>query len=129
MCKFKRYLCEFSGVDDVTYIFVFNENISHSGLSGQIIYINHSEIEDLFSQNIEDTTTINNFISLLCHEMSHRFDFDTDFKSTFEYCFDKEFLLYSDRYMPYLPVVTKLVMIISEIKNTCLIIYTIIRTF
>ena len=23
--------------------------------------------------------------------MSHRFDFDTDFKSTFEYCFDKEF--------------------------------------
>lgn len=87
----KRYLCEFSGVDDVTYIFVFNENISHSGLSGQIIYINHSKIEDLFSQNIEDTATINNFISLLCHEMSHRFDFDTDFKNTFEYCFDKEF--------------------------------------
>lgn len=87
----KKNLIEFSGVDNRDVVFVFNENIPCTGLSGQLIYINNSEAGKLFAEEISDSPDIESFISVLCHEMSHRFDYDSDYENIYEYCFDKEF--------------------------------------
>lgn len=72
--------------------YVFTENVSHTGLSGELIYIDNAQMFSLF-ENTEDKNAINkeSLISVLCHEMSHKFDeFDSQGNSS-EYCFDKEF--------------------------------------
>lgn len=87
----KRNLINFADADNREIVFVFNEHIPSTGLSGQLIYINYSELEKLFSEEITNSPTIESFISVLCHEMSHTFDYDCDFQNIYEYCFDKEF--------------------------------------
>lgn len=89
--RLKQALNEFMQCDIGETVFVFTESIDHTGLSGELIYINNSDIEKLFCQELADNPTLDSTISVLCHEMSHRCDFGDSFDEKYKYCFDKEF--------------------------------------
>lgn len=89
--RLKQGLSDFTQSDGGETVFVFTESIDHTGLSGELIYINNADAEKLFGEEISDSPTIDSSISVFCHEMSHRYDFGESFDELYKYCFDKEF--------------------------------------
>ncbi len=85
---------DYQPFDDVSR-FVFTESMNFSGLAGNPIYINREDLDILLSEccnaKKEDTLTRNSLMFLLCHEMSHTFDFSDETNNECGYTFDREF--------------------------------------
>ncbi len=75
--------------------YVFTEHISHTGLAGNPIYINREQMESLFqtlNQAIQKKPVgKQSILFVLCHEMSHTFDFADPVTADCGYTFDREF--------------------------------------
>lgn len=75
--------------------YVFTEHISHTGLAGNPIYINREQLELLcqtLNQAIKrETVSKNSILFVLCHEMSHTFDFADAVTADCGYTFEREF--------------------------------------
>lgn len=72
--------------------FVFAESIPFSALAGDPIYVNRDELAYFLTDLEANDRSIdkNHPIAVLCHEMSHTFDFAGSSHETAGYCFDKE---------------------------------------
>ena len=75
--------------------YIFTESIPYTALAGNPVYINYDEtdkfLRDLLESNTHHSIKKNNFLFVLCHEMSHTFDYIESGNKIFGYVFDKEF--------------------------------------
>lgn len=71
--------------------FVFTEELTFTGLAGNPIYINRLALEQLFQGELTSRLVGRNHpLFVLCHEMSHTFDFSKDLEGECGYTFDRE---------------------------------------
>lgn len=75
--------------------FIFTENIPYTALAGDPIYVDHAELAELLLQTktamASRTIHQDDTLCVLCHEMSHTFDFSGSGNQVAGYVFDREF--------------------------------------
>jgi hypothetical protein len=86
--EFVGYIEPYNGITQ----FIFTENIAYTALAGNPIYVNRAELAEVFFDNKNhDVVKKENTLAILCHEMSHTFDFIDQHNTNVNYLFDKEF--------------------------------------
>ena len=75
--------------------FIFTENIPYTALAGNPIYVDHAELAALLSRAKAEAASHDihqdDTLCVLCHEMSHTFDFRGSTSQVAGYVFDREF--------------------------------------